>query len=158
MKFHSRFIRRKKRTPKDVFNNAITPKLKMKMQQSVQEVATYARKHHNYANRTGALEDSVQWSPPKRVRKGYEASVHAGGWGKVQWSNDHAYFMQTGKQRKNVRYQRGRRFHPRRGQGILAYYAAFVEAKGFPVLKHAVKKFKRKITRRFKNELKIRKL
>lgn len=156
--FHSRFVRKKKRTPKDVFKNVITPKLKMSMQQSVQEMATYARKTHTYANRTGALEDSVQWSPPKRVRKGYEASIHAGGWGKVQFSHDYTYFKQTGKRRRNVRYFRGQRFNPRRGQGVLAYYAHFVEQKGFPVLKHAVKKFKRKITRRFKGQLKIRKL
>ena len=158
MAFYARFHRKYRRTPKDIFDQKIQPRLSMLLQQSVQEIATYCKRTHTWRNRTGALEESINWKPPERRGSTWTALVFAGGWAKAKFSYDPGIRKGTGKRKKLYRYQRGERFRVRRGMVVFVNYARYVENKGFPVLTHGWEKFKPIIRRRFRRNLSFRRI
>jgi hypothetical protein len=153
-----RFYRTHRRTVREIFDKKIVPKLPMLLQQSVQEIATYCKRTHSWRNRTGALEESINWTQPERRGSNWTAAVFAGGWAKAKYTNDPGIRKGTGKRKKQYRYQRGLRFQVRRGMAVFVNYARYVENKGFPVLTHGWEKFKPIIKRRFRRNLSFRRL
>jgi hypothetical protein len=150
-----KFVREKKRTPLDVFNEAIQPKAKMALQDLVQKIATYCKRNHVWKNRTGALEDSISWIPPEKQGNNLIATVFAGGWAKAKFAYDPNLRKESGRRKRPYRYQRGARIKVRPGMGLFVKYARFVEDKGFPVLKQGISHYKAKAKRDFQDGLKI---
>lgn len=134
----------------DVFKNLIQPRAKMILQDGVQKIATYCKRTHRWQNRTGALEESINWTPPELKRGRLIATVFAGGWAKAKY----AYRKAKGRQKRQ--YERGSRFQVKRGMGIYVNYAGYVEKKGFPVLIHGVEKYRPVIARLFKMKMKVK--
>lgn len=140
----------------DVFKNLIQPRAKMILQDGVQKIATYCKRTHRWQNRTGALEESINWTPPELKRGRLIATVFAGGWAKAKYALNYGSRKGGGHRRPNIRYQRGQRFKVKRGMGIFVNYARYVEKKGFPVLIHGVEKYRPLIARLFKMKMKVR--
>jgi hypothetical protein len=153
MAFYARFHRKYRRTPADMFNQKIQPRVPMLLQQSVQEIATYCKRSHTWKNRTGALEESINWRPPERRGSNWIAVVFAGGWAKAKYAFDFAKRQETSQRKRPYRYQRGERFRVKRGMAVFVNYARYVEDKGFPVLKQGWERYKGIIKARFKRGL-----
>lgn len=149
-----RFVRKHNRTVADVFNNVVQPKIKIQLQDAAQKIATYSKRNHTWENRTGALEESINFTLPERTSTGWIATVFAGGWAKVKWAFD-ITARKAGRRRKHYRYQRKQRIPMKRGTGVFVNYARFVEDKGFPVLKQGIEHYRHLLTRIFKRNLKV---
>ena len=116
--------REKKRDAKTVFRNIIRPKEVQALDDLVQRIAVHCERNHTWKNRTGALENSIRHSPVETTMDGFQAAVLAGGESKAQWSD------------------RG----VRAGEPVDVDYAVYVEAKGYPVLKQGVDKYRQRAT------------
>jgi hypothetical protein len=155
-----RFTRKYNRTVEDIFKQKIQPKIPMLLQQSVQEIATYCKRNHTWQNRTGALEESINWTPPTQKGSYWFATVFAGGWAKAKY----AYGLVTRRlkgqeyerRKRNIRYQRGEAFKIKRGMAVFVNYAKYVQDKGYPVLIQGWERYKSVIRLRFKRDLSFR--
>lgn len=126
--------RQKKRDAKTVFRNMIRPRQVQALDNLVQQIAIYCERNHTWKNRTGALENSIRHSPVEQTMDGCQAGVLAGGTSKAQWAH--------GKIRP--------------GQPVEVDYATYVEAKGRPVLKHGIDKFRKDAARILGKRCRIR--
>lgn len=149
-----RFVRQKNRTVADVFNNIMQPKIKIELQDVAQKIATYSKRNHTWKNRSGALEESINFTLPEKTSTGWIATVFAGGWAKVKWAFD-ITARREGRRRKHYRYQRKERIPMGRGTGVFVHYARFVEDKGFPVLKQGIEFYRHRIAQIFRQTLKV---
>jgi len=151
-----RFVRKHNRTVKDIFGNKFQQTVKMQLQDATQKIAFYCKRNHSWQNRTGALEESINFTPAERKGTFWQSSVFAGGWAKVKYAYDFARRRATRRKKANIRYQRGQRFKAKRGMGIYVNYAYWVEKKGFPVLKQGIEKYRRRLAGIFKANLRVR--
>lgn len=151
-----RFVRTKKRTVMDIFNGAISPRIKAELNTLGNNIILDARKNHEFKNRTGALEASMQWTPPERKAGLWRMVVFAGGWSKVKYVFDFARRQATKVKRRNWRYRKGGRYNPRRGEDLYVNYAQYVERRGYSVLINAVEKYRRMATAILGRALKLR--
>jgi hypothetical protein len=153
-----RFTRKYNRTVADIFGNKFQEKVKMELQSATQRIAYYCKHNHTWQNRTGALEESINFTPPERKGSMWTSTVFAGGWARIKYVFDYAKRKATGKKRRSYRYQRGERVKLQRGMGRFVNYAYWVEKKGYPVLKQGIEKYRKQLTRIFANNLKIDKI
>lgn len=151
-----RFVRKHNRTVKDIFGNKFQNRVKMELQTMTQKIAFYCKKNHGFQNRTGALEESINFTPPEFKKGFWQSAVIAGGWARAKYALDFTRRRGTGRKKRNVRYQRGQGFKIKKGMGIYVNYAYWVEQKGFPVLKQGIEKYRRQIVRIFGRGLRVR--
>lgn len=152
-------VRRKyNRDMQQVFNKVIRPKIPMALWSVANQFAFYCKKNHHYQNRTGALEDSIKAHKPKHKGRVWTVAITAGGWARAKYGLNYALRRSKGKQRRNIRRQRGERFKVKKGMGLFVNYAWWVEKKGFPVLKQGAEKFRNRIVNHLKGKLRIRRI
>lgn len=149
----SRFYREKNRTLSDIFRGNIMSRAQATLGDVAQKIVQYSRTHHRWVNRTGALEESISWVPPKRTPEGWQTEVYAGGWSVARYAFNYGRRKQRKQNRRNYRYQRGVRFAVGLGQGLYVDYAPYVERKGFPVLTQGIDRYRNLIGRVLKQEL-----
>ena len=172
-----RFTRKYNRNTKDIFDNKFQERIKQNLQNVTQNIAFYCKHNHGFQNRTGALEESINFTPPVLVGDSWQSTVFAGGWARAKYAiiEVFARFKKGGrsqivqefggellptryttKRKKNVRYYRGQRFNVQRGMGIYVNYAYWVEKRGYPVLIQGIEKFKDQIASIFAKALTIK--
>jgi len=161
-----RFTRKHNRTTKDIFGEKFQQKLKMQLQGATQKIAHYCKHNHTWQNRTGALEESINFTPPVLKGNMWTSTVFAGGWAKVKYAfSGKAWAWRVygeskvlDYRKRNIGYSRGQRFAFKRGMGRLVNYAHWVEKKGYPVLIQGIEKYRPLLTRIFAGNLKIEKI
>lgn len=160
MSFNVRFHRKYNRNLKDILGNKFEERVKMTLQDTTQKIAHYCKYTHGYTNRTGALEESVNFTPAEYKNGFWQSTVFAGGWAKVkyayQWATRRLKGMEYERKKRNVRYQRGERFNVKPGMGIWVNYAYWVEKRGYPVLIQGIEKYRHQLSRIFQDNLKVK--
>lgn len=160
----TRFTRKYNRTTKDIFGAKFQERVKMQLQGATQKIAHYCKHNHTWQNRTGALEESINFTPPELKGNMWASTVFAGGWAKVKYATMRKIRQLKGQKyisrqrKKNIGYQRGQAFQFKRGMGRLVNYAYWVEKKGFPVLIQGIEHYRPLLARIFANNLKIEKI
>ncbi len=152
-------VRRKyNRDMRQVFDKLIRPKIPMALWSVANQFAFYCKKNHRYQNRTGALEDSIKAHKPEHKRGAWTVAITAGGWARAKYGLNYALRQSKGKQKRNIRRQRGERFRVKKGMGLFVNYAWWVEKKGYPVLKQGAEKFRNRIVNHLKGKLRIQRI
>lgn len=140
----AKFIRQKKRTVMDIKRTMIAPRMLAFVYSLVQQWVYFCKTNHSWKNRSGALEDSISFTEPKKTKTGVQATVEAGGYSQAKYTFDFTSRVKDNTRRQN----RGFVASPRSGGAmygkantgdrIWVDYAAYVEAKGYNVLKQGV--------------------
>lgn len=155
-----RFVRKYNRTVKDIFDNKFQNRVKMELQNVTQKIAYYCKHNHGFQNRTGALEESINFTPPVLKGDNWQSTVFAGGWARAkyayQWATRSLKGQLYERRKRNIRYQRGESYRVRPGQGIWVNYAYWVEKRGYPVLIQGIEKFKGQIAKVFAAGLRVK--
>lgn len=143
-----RFKRERNRTTQDVYRNMIRPTMINAMDDMQQKIVFYSKKTHAYQNRTGALENSISWTPAKQVGNIIVGAVFAGGntVTKYRYQQDKVFYYDD-QRRLRVFALIPPKTTPS-GTPVNVDYAAFVEAMGLPVLSHGIARYKRQFSRR----------
>ena len=150
-----KFHRTKNRTAEDVFKNMIRPKLPHVLDTACQQITHYNKHHHTYQNQTGALENSITWSPAVMEGPICRAAVMAGGLSRATRAGYSsaaplavarriAGVRVRGRdgQRRSITFRSAAVKSVSRGDQIYVNYAVYVERKGYPVLKQGIEYYR----------------
>jgi hypothetical protein len=137
-----KFTRTHNRTAKDVFNNMILPTIPLAMNDLMQKMTYFNKHNHRYQNRTGACEYSITWIPAVIDGNVIKGALVAGGISKAKYTYTMSPAYYYDKQRRLRVFIPKKPRVIRRGQAVNVNYAAFLELKGYPVLKQGFEKYR----------------